>query len=200
MQDYHQKNFQSLPFKQCLCYLLMIMGACYTHSTIALEKDAKAPIEIEANRATVDELKQMAIYEGSVALSQGTLRISASQLTAWSKDNQVDKLEAKGEPATYTQAFEDNPNPIYAEAKVIYYFPQSGKITLEKNARVTQGQHRFEGDYIEYDIQKQKLSAKGETNPQGEKMSRVKVVIPPQSSGSLKPQPSHSNKPSDHGQ
>jgi lipopolysaccharide export system protein LptA len=180
MQDSYQNSRQS-PLKQWL-YLAIVLGACYTHNSIALEQDQNAPIEIEANHATVDEIKQIAIYEGKVALSQGTLRISANQLTVWSKDNKVDRLEAKGEPATYTQTFEDNPNPIYAEAKAVYYFPQSGKIMLEKNARVTQGQHRFEGDHIEYDIQQQKLSAKGETNPLGEKMSRVKVVIPPQPS------------------
>jgi lipopolysaccharide export system protein LptA len=198
MQDFYPYTSQR-PLRPWL-YFMLIWSVCHSHHAIALEKDQNAPIEIEANRATVDELKQMATYEGNVALSQGTLRISAGQLTAWSKDNKVDKLEAKGEPATYTQTFEDNPNPIYAEAKVIYYFPQSGKITLEKNARVTQGQHRFEGNYIEYDIQKQKLSAKGETNPLGEKMSRVKVVIPPQSSDTLKPQPSPSTQPSEHGQ
>ncbi len=175
--------YRSCSYRSCSCVfaflsLSIFWGIPLTSS--ALEADQAQPIEIEADSAVLDEQKAMAIYKGKVELIQGTLKITAQQLTVWSIKNQIEKLEALGDPATYTQSFEDNSNPIDAVANNIYYFPTQGKVILEMDAHITQGQHRFEGNHIEYDIKKQLLSAKGQSSETGKNMSRVKIVIPPQ--------------------
>ena len=49
-------------------------------SAMAERADRTQPVNIEANKATVDERKKIHIFEGNVVLTQGTLEIRGDRL------------------------------------------------------------------------------------------------------------------------
>lgn len=171
---------------------LTITGALYvalvysSAIAFALDSDRGQMLKIQADTAELDENKGTAIYRGSVELSQGSLLITAHTLTIYNSEEGVSKVVAKGGPAKYTQTIDEEEEPVHAHAIEITYFPAAEKLVLSKSAKLTQGGSRFEGETIDYDIQKQILTADGgaksvdgTTNPKNKATGRVKMLLPP---------------------
>jgi len=172
-----------------LGYLLLLMRGLFSlilfalplHS-IALEEDRSQPIEVSANQATLDDKKNLAIYEGNVVLTQGSLIIKADKITIKAaKNGQVNEVIATGNLAEFTQTPEPNKDPIVAKAEHITYSVAQEKIVLTRSASVVQNKNLFQGNVITYDIKQQKLSASGpsETQTEGQPTGRVKMTLPP---------------------
>lgn len=159
----------------------LILFALPLHS-IALEEDRSQPIEVSANQATLDDKKNLAIYEGNVVLTQGSLIIKADKIIIKAaKNGQVNEVIATGKLAEFTQTPEPNKDPIIAKAEHITYSVAQEKIVLTRSASVVQNKNLFQGNVITYDIKQQKLSASGpsETQTEGQPIGRVKMTLPP---------------------
>ncbi len=159
----------------------LILFALPLHS-FALEEDRSQPIEVSANQATLDDKQSLAVYEGNVVLTQGSLIIKADKLTIKAaKNGQVDEVVATGKLAEFTQTPEPNKDPIIAKAEHITYSVAQEKIVLTRSASVIQNKNLFQGSVITYDIKQQKLSASGpsETQTEGQSTGRVKMILPP---------------------
>ncbi len=151
---------------------------------LTLESDQRAPIEIQADQAELNETDQTARYLGNVELQQGTLRIVCDELLIVNTDAGISKVHATGSPAQYEQTLDENQPPLQAQALEIIYIPQDGKIVLKEQASIKQSGHVFEGYRIEYDINKQLLSASSSQNDKGSHNSnptknRVKMTLQP---------------------
>jgi len=171
----------SLRLIQRLFYLVLLAMPL---QGIALEEDRSQPIEVSANQATLDDKQSLAVYEGNVVLTQGTLIIKADKLTIKAAINgQVDEVIATGELAEFTQTPEPNKDPIVAKAEHITYSVAQEKIVLTRSASVVQNKNLFQGNIITYDIKQQKLRASGpsETKTEGQTPGRVKMILPPPS-------------------
>ncbi len=56
-------------------------GCCRTPPRVARRKaDRDKPVNLEADRVTVDDAKQIAVFEGNVVLTQGTLQIRGDRM------------------------------------------------------------------------------------------------------------------------
>ncbi|MEJ2756641.1 MAG: LptA/OstA family protein, partial [Gammaproteobacteria bacterium] len=90
-----------------------------------------------------------------------------------------------GKPATYTQIMSSDKPRIDAQAQKIIYLPNIERLRLEGEAKITQSGNIFEGQLIEYDIEKQVLMASGNTTPSGspdnngDNPQRVKMTLQP---------------------
>jgi lipopolysaccharide export system protein LptA len=148
----------------------------------AIESDRKAPIEIQADSAKISEAKQTAIYFGNVELVQGTLKIICDQLIVFNSPSGVERVEARGTPASYSQKMDPEKARVDAAAGRIIYLPAKSQIRLEDNAKIEQGGNIFEGQLIEYDLEKQVLMATGDTDNSepGDAKQRVKMTLQPQ--------------------
>lgn len=74
----------------------------------ALPDDEQQPIEIEADRAELDDATGTATYSGSVRLDQGSLKVRAARLIIETDAQQVQRITAEGDrdqdlPARYEQ-------------------------------------------------------------------------------------------------
>lgn len=167
----------------------------FSQMALALDTDHNQMLEIQSNTAELDENKGTAIYRGAVELSQGSLLITAQTLTIYNSAEGVSKVIAEGDPAKYSQTINENKEPVHAHAMEITYYPADEKLVLSKHAKLTQGGSLFEGDKIDYDIQKQRLTANGGTNTEHstranngtqpsvkQSTGRVKMVLPPSKS------------------
>lgn len=70
----------------------------------ALPSDASQPIRLSADKATYSERLGVTTYSGNVIISQGTLKITASNITVnLNTDKSIGSAVATGSPATFEQ-------------------------------------------------------------------------------------------------
>ncbi len=146
----------------------------------ALDSDRQKPLRIVADTALIDEKDGVAVYTGSVVLTQGTLKIVADKLTIKTIDGKVEKVMAIGQPALFSQIPEPNQSEVIAKAKNIDYIVRDQTLLLRKRASIVQQENIFRGEEILYEIQSQRLQAQGETEKTKttEERRRVEMILP----------------------
>lgn len=145
----------------------------------ALPGDEQKPIEIEADRAELDDATGTATYSGSVRLDQGSLKVRAARLIIETDAQQVQRITAEGDRekdllARYEQTPEPGAEPVRAQAQTIIYYTDAGRIELLGAAQLEQAEDRFEGDVISYDLTTRKVAASA-----GADGAPVRMVIEP---------------------
>ncbi|PCI12383.1 MAG: lipopolysaccharide transport periplasmic protein LptA [Thiotrichales bacterium] len=142
---------------------------------LALSSDREQPILIEADSMVIDEGKGVSIYQGRVSYVQGTVKMTADKVTIYSVDGEFQRFSAEGKRVEYQQMLDDGKGELKAKARLIDYHAAQGNILLKGNAYVTRGTDEFSGSHIEYDANKDIVTARKAANG-GE---RVQVVIQP---------------------
>lgn len=172
---------------------LLILSLLFTVFSIstasALESDASKDITIQSDSAQFDRKARTAVYIGNVTLEQGTLKITADQMTLYSNEEQkLTQAIALGQPAHFQQQMDDDKGLTKAQGKSITYLTLDKNITLFNDATLEQEGNIFTGETIIYNMLNEIVSAKGGTqteltpNSDSEaKPSRVKMIIQPAS-------------------
>ena len=140
----------------------------------ALPSDASQPIRLLADKATYSERTGVTTYSGNVTIEQGTLKISADNITL-NLDNKrsIKSAVATGRPATMQQIVTQEKGLAKGQANKIDYNAVTGIITLTGNAKLTQAGASFSGNTIRYSL---KL---GDVEANAGSARRVELVFPP---------------------
>jgi lipopolysaccharide export system protein LptA len=142
---------------------------------LALPEDASQPIQIEAEHAEFDQNAGTVIYTGSVAAEQGSMRVTADEMTVVVEDQKVVRITARGTPAKYQQLLEAERGLVKADARTIVYHTQEERVDLQGDAFLEQGGNEIAGELIHYDIVAGKVNAEaGDKEP-------VRVIVQPAS-------------------
>lgn len=172
-------------------FLLLISAFALAGEAHALSSDKEQPIHIEADSVVIDDARGVATYRGNVHYSQGSAHLNADEVIVYSADRkQVDKVEAKGSPATFRQRPDNKDEDIRGQSLRIDYFANEERIVLETDAHLWQGQNEFTGDRIEYRSNEEVVKALKAPDSK----SRVQVVIQPRPSNGAAPPPTTDNK------
>lgn len=167
--------------------LLMAATLLISPATFALESDASQPIHISADSASRNEQTGITRYNGNVELTQGTLKIAGQTVEIrQNNDGSVATIIARGDLAHFQQQAKPNEPLTHAYGKVLDYNIATEALVITGNAKVTQGDDRFSGNRIVYDIQKSTVNAYSDSN-KADNGQRVQMVIQP------KPQTSSTN-------
>jgi|SRR5210317_908229 len=149
---------------------------------LGLTSDRDQPINVEADRATLNEKTGYNVYEGNVYLQQGTLILQGSKMTVQFSDNSIDTLVIMGDPATYRQRPDGKEFDRHAEAGRIEYYAKEDRIILLENARVWQsGDKELSSERIVFDLKSNTVNA-GNSKPG----NRVQITLP---AGSIQDNP-----------
>ena len=167
-----------------VCLALATLG----QPVLAQNTDRQQPVNIEADRMTVDDRNKVHVFEGNVILSQGSLTIRGDKLvvTQDAAGFQNGVATATGNRlATFRQRREGTTDQyVEGEAERIEYDSRSEKARLFNRARVTSGGDQVSGHYIEYDaITENYLVTNAPGSQPGAPSSRVRAVIQPKSDG-----------------
>lgn len=112
------------------------------------------PVNIDADKVTVDDRNKVHVFEGNVVLTQGTLTLRGSRLVitqnAAGFHNGV-VTAAAGQLATFRQKRTGGDSWVEGEAERIEYNTQSERARLFNRARIQNGGDKVSGQYIEYD-------------------------------------------------
>jgi lipopolysaccharide export system protein LptA len=139
-----------------------------------LTSDSSQPMNIEADRATLNEETGNSVYEGNVYVQQGTLVLQGSKMTVQLDDNAIDTLVLTGDPATYRQRPDGKESDRHAEAGRIEFYAKEDRVILLENARVWQsGDNELRSDRIVFDLKSNTVNA-GSNKPG----DRVRITLP----------------------
>ncbi len=153
----------------------------------AEKADRDKPVNLEADRITVDDAKKVQVLEGNVQLVQGTLVIRADKLVVTQDAEGFQSGVATGGEgglARFRQKRDGKDEYIDGEAERIEYDGRNDKAQFFVRAHVKSGQDEVRGQYIVYDGKNETYlvtSGPGGTTapPVPGKDNRVRAVIQP---------------------
>lgn len=169
---------------------LAVALALFSPASQADRTDRDKPVNIEANRITVDEGKKVQIFEGDVQLSQGTMMLRAERLVVSQDANGYQKGIAYGSGnrmASFRQKREGREEYVEGEAERIEHDSRGEKTELFLRAHIKSGLDEVHGQYISYDARSENYvvsgAAPGAGNGQAGSQGRVRAVIQPKNPG-----------------
>ena len=149
-------------------------------SAAAERSDREKEIVVGADRLTADDANRTSTFEGSVVVTQGTMRMTASKVTV-KEDAQRHKFYvASGSPVTFRQKRDKVDEWVEGFAERAEFDDRNDVLKLYTRARVKSNQNELAGDFISYDMKREVAEVSGA--PPGKAAapdSRVKVIILP---------------------
>jgi lipopolysaccharide export system protein LptA len=162
---------------------LLVCGLLVCHAAARAEKaDRDKPVNLEADRVTVDDAKQIAIFEGNVVLTQGTLQIRGNRMEVRQDKEGFRQGTTWGNLAYFRQKREGYDEYIEGWAERIEYDGRADKLQMFNQAMMKRDADEVRGNYISYDSQTEFYQVIGggtkaatANNPDG----RVRAVMQP---------------------
>lgn len=132
--------------------LAAVLLAATAPAAIAEKADREKPTHIESNRMSSDDAKRMSIFEGSVVLTKGTVRVLADRIVVRQDADGYQFATATGNPVRFRQLGDpksDRP-AVWTEGEALRLEidDRNEKIELFERARVKRDQDVVNGEYI----------------------------------------------------
>lgn len=174
--------------------MLSLFALIFTAAAAHAERaDREKPINLDADKITVDDTRKVHIFEGNVQLTQGTLIIKADKIVVTQDANGNQVGVATGGPgglARFKQKREGRDEYVEGEADRIENDSKTDKSELFGHAKMRSGQDEVRGQYISYDGKTENYLVTNGPNGtvvQGSKTERVHAVIQPKNKEGAKP-------------
>lgn len=144
----------------------------------AEKADRSKPINLEADAVTLDDIKKISVYQGSVILSQGTMMMRADRVQVTQKAGELDKIHATGRPVAFRQKLDGRDEFIEGFANRIEFDSINSQLELIGQARLRRGSDELRGAQISYNANTEFYKVSGQTDAQAPS-GRVRAVIRP---------------------
>jgi lipopolysaccharide export system protein LptA len=135
--------------KKCI-YIMMLFGFT-TAAALAEKADRDKPIHIESDRVTVNDVKQISVFDGNVVLRQGTMMIRGDRMEVRQDKEGFKQGTVWGKRAHFRQKREGVNEWIEGWAERVEYDSRADKVQLFTRAEMKRGDDDVSGDYISYD-------------------------------------------------
>ncbi len=169
-----------------LAAIAAIAGVTLAASVARAEKaDRDKPINLEADRVSVDDVKRVQTFEGNVQLVKGTLIIRAKRIVVTQDDDGYQRGVATGTSSVlprFRQKREGQDDYIEGEAERIEHDTKGAKTEFFDRAWVNSGVDEVRGQFISYDARAEKYfvtSGPNGSRAQPGSNDRVRAVIQP---------------------
>jgi lipopolysaccharide export system protein LptA len=142
--------------------------------------DRDKEIVVGADRLTADDANKVSTFEGSVVITQGTMRMTANKVTVKEDADRHKVYVANGAPVTFRQKRDKVDEWVEGFAERAEFDDRNDVLRLFNHARVKSNQNEITGDFISYDMKREVAEVSGA--PPGQKPpkdARVKVIITP---------------------
>ena len=163
-----------------------LAGAMLAATAVRAEKaDRDKPVNIEADRVSVDDVKQTQVFEGNVQLVKGTLIIRAERIVVTQDEDGYQRGVATGTPSVlprFRQKREGVDEYIEGEGERIEHDAKAEKTEFFNRAWVKSGLDEVRGQFISYDARSENYfvtSGPNGTRAKPGSGDRVRAVIQP---------------------
>lgn len=171
-----------------LCLAIALLATASAHAERA---DRDKPMQLEANRVSIDDAKKLQILEGDVLITKGTMVLKADRVVITEDAYGFQKgvaFAGKDGLARFRQKREGKEEYIEGEAERIEYDTNTEIAELFHRAWVKSGGDEVKGDYIWYDSVNEKyLATAGEQRNPKAGPPRVRAILQPKNKGSEAP-------------
>lgn len=165
---------------------------------LAEKADREKPINLEADRVTVDDAKQISTFEGRVVLTQGTLVIRGDRMEVRQDSQGFKNGITWGNLAYFKQKREGYDEYIEGWAERIEYDGRADKVQMFNRASMKKtGGDEVRGNYISYDANTEffQVIGGGSKSAAESPDGRVRAVLQPKPKDKPAPQPPVALKP-----
>lgn len=137
-----------MPLTKIALFLGMLVAAT---AALGERADREKPVDLEANKVSVDDVKKTLVFEGNVVLTQGTLSIHANRLVVVQDTAGYHRGTAFGTPAKFRQKREGKDDFIEGEAERIEHDARAERTEFFLKARIRSGGDDVFGNHITFD-------------------------------------------------
>jgi len=145
----------------------------------AEKADREKPVHLEADRVTVDDIKQLSTFEGNVVLTQGTLVIRGDRMEVREDKEGFKYGTTWGNLAYFRQKRDGVDEYIEGWAERIEYDGRADKLQMFNRASLKRGQDEVHGNYISYDGNTEFFQVKSASKAAAPADRRVRAVMQP---------------------
>lgn len=152
----------------------------------AEKADKEKPMNLEADRMSMDDVKKVQIFDGNVVLTQGTMQIRTNKLVVTQDADGFQRGVATSGPgglARFKQKLDGKDEYIEGEAERIEHDARSEVTQFFVRAWVKNGQDEVKGHYISYNSLTENYlvtNGAGDTKTAtGAPQARVRAIIQP---------------------
>lgn len=179
---------------RCALLLLAALAAIAVIAPARAEKaDRAKPIQLEADRVTVDDAKQISTFTGNVVLTQGSMVIRGDRLEVRQDREGFRHGTTWGNLAYIRQKREGMEEFVEGWAERIEYDSRADKVQMFNRAIMRRGEDEVRGTYISYDVTTEFFQVTGGAAKPGTGAStgapagdgRVRAVIQPRQKDKL---------------
>ena len=153
---------------------LSIAGILFSSPVLALDSDKDAPVTINADTTDINFRTGKRVLSGNVDITQGTLNIRADKIVLIYKGDEIDTATAYGKPVRFKQLPEGQKQMVHGEGKTLELKQAKNLITLQQNAKITQGSNTITGKVIYYNTKTSKMTVKSQSSGTQKKSSASK--------------------------
>jgi len=178
------------------CCVLTALAA----PAFAEKADREKPINLEADRVTIDDAKQTAHFEGNVLLTQGTLQIRGERMEVRQDQEGFKYGVTWGNLAYFRQKRDGYDEYIEGWAERIEYDGRAETMQMFNRAQMKRSQDEVRGNYISYDARTEFFQVTGggdKSAGAGKPGARVRAVLQPKSKEKPPASPPVSLKPAE---
>jgi lipopolysaccharide export system protein LptA len=163
---------------------LIVALAAAALPALAERADRDKEIVVGADRLIADDANRTSTFQGTVVITQGTMRMTADKVTVKEDAERNKVYVATGSPVTFRQKRDKVEEYVDGTAERAEFDDRNDVLRLYNRARVKSNQNEITGDFISYDMKREVAEVSGappgKAAPQG---SRVKVIILPPKKG-----------------
>jgi lipopolysaccharide export system protein LptA len=163
-----------------VCAIMALIALSNT-GTFAEKADRDKPINLEADKVTLDDNQKVSVFEGNVVLTQGTTKITANKITVRQEKDGNQKATAVGKPATFRTKRDGVEEYVDGSAERVEYDAKTDKVELFTNAWLRRDKDEVRGNYVSYEGTTEFYQALGGGTPNANSNTpgRVTVVMQP---------------------
>jgi len=153
--------------------------------------DRDKPINLEADRVTIDDAKKVSVFEGNVVLTQGTLVMRADRMVVSEDPQGFNHGTAYGNLASFRQKRDGVDEYVEGYAERIEYDGKAERLQMFNRAHMKRGADEVRGSYISYDQPTEFFRVVGtqDSTASGSAPGRVRAVIQPKNKDKKPPEP-----------
>ena len=152
----------------------------------AEKADREKPMNIEADRMSMDDIKKVQVFEGNVIVTQGTMQILTNRLVITQDADGFQKGVATGGAdglARFKQKRDGVDEYMEGEGERVEHDTREEKTEFFIRGWVKSGQDEVKGPYISYDALTEKYlvtnGSGGQKTATGAAQARVRAIIQP---------------------
>jgi len=158
----------------CACLLSFLLMPPAAWAEMA---DRGKPVQLEADSVRVDDTRKVAVYQGNVVLTQGTLKVQADRIDVRQDDKGFASGEATGAPVRFRQKMDNSEEYVDGTASRVEYDANSEIVKMIGSAWLRRGNDEIRGNLITYNMRTEQYRAEGSVKGVGD--GRVRAIIQP---------------------